>query len=191
MNPKLRLAVIYGSTRPERLCDKVATWSAHQISARPEFALDLIDPAASQAKGANQSGDSFDADWLRQHIGEADAFLVVTPEYNHGYPAALKSLIDSVGSEWHAKPAAFVSYGGISGGIRAAEQLRQVFAEMHVVTIRDSVTFSMAWEQFEADGALKHPARAERQMKTVLNRLAWWATALRDARNKTPYLDAA
>lgn len=191
MNHKLKLAIIYGSTRPGRLCDKVASWAAAQISARPEFALDLIDPASPQAKGSGQSGDSPDPDWLRRHIGEADAFVVVTPEYNHGYPAALKSLIDSVGPEWHAKPVAFVSYGGISGGIRAAEQLRQVFAEMHAVTIRDSVTFTMAWEQFDADGSLQHQDRAERQMKTVLNRLAWWGSALLEARTNTPYASAA
>ncbi len=72
-------------------------------------------------------------------MAEADAFLVVTPEYNHGYPAALKELIDSVYEPWHAKPVAFVSYGGASGGIRAVEQLRQVFAELHAVTLRDGV----------------------------------------------------
>lgn len=191
MAQKLKIALIYGSTRPGRFCDKVASWAAAQISARPEFSLDVVDPASPEAHTSSQSAESLNIDWLRQRIGEADAFVVVTPEYNHGYPAALKLLIDSVGAEWHAKPVAFVSYGGISGGIRAAEQLRQVFAEMHAVTIRDSVTFAMAWEQFESDGTLKHPARAERQMQTVLNRLAWWARALREARNAVPYASAA
>lgn len=190
MNQKLKIAVIYGSNRAGRLCDKIASWAASRISARREFELDLVDPASPQAK-LGQAGDSFNPEWLSQHIGDADAFLVVTPEYNHGYPAVLKALIDSVGREWHAKPVAFVSYGGISGGIRAAEQLRQVFVEMHAVTIRDSVTFAMAWEQFDEEGKLKHAARAERQMNTVLNRLAWWAAALRDARDKTPYAPAA
>lgn len=191
MNDKLKIALIYGSTRPGRLCDKVASWAASQISVRPEFSLDVVDPASPQARGAEQSGESFDLAWLRQHIGEADAFVVVTPEYNHGYPAALKSLIDSVGTEWHAKPVAFVSYGGISGGIRAAEQLRQVFAEVHAVAIRETVPLTMAWEQFESDGTLKNPARAVRQMQSVLNRLVWWANALREARNATPYAPAA
>lgn len=191
MDQKLKVALIYGSIRPGRLCDKVASWAAAQISSRPEFMLDIIDPASSHVQQTQQLGESLNLAWLRQHIGEADAFVVVTPEYNHGYPAALKSLIDSVGSEWHAKPIAFVSYGGISGGIRAAEQLRQVFAEVHAVTIRDSVTFTMAWDQFDSDGALKNPGRAERQMQTVLKRLAWWANALRDARNAVPYAPAA
>lgn len=187
MNEKLKVALIYGSTRPGRLCDKVAAWTAAQISDRPEFMLDVIDPASSEARAPEQSGESLNLDWLGEHLGAADAFIVVTPEYNHGYPAALKSLIDSVGAEWHAKPVAFVSYGGISGGIRAAEQLRQVFAELHAVTLRDSVTFTKAWEQFQADGTLKHPDRAARQIQTVLKRLAWWATALRTARNAVPY----
>jgi NAD(P)H-dependent FMN reductase len=191
MKPILKIALIYGSTRPGRFCDKVASWAAAQISATQAFALDVIDPASPEARGAGKSGESLNLAWLRQHIGAADAFIVVTPEYNHGYPASLKSLIDSVGPEWHAKPIAFVSYGGISGGIRAAEQLRQVFAEIHAVTIRDSVTFSMAWEQFDAGGTLKNPDRAERQMQTVLKRLAWWANALRSARNAVPYAPAA
>lgn len=191
MEQKLRIALIYGSTRPGRLCDKVASWAASQISATRAFELDVIDPASSEARSSEKSTESFDPAWLRQHIGAADAFIVVTPEYNHGYPASLKSLIDSVGPEWHAKPVAFVSYGGISGGIRAAEQLRQVFAEMHAVTIRDSVTFAMAWEQFDSDGTLKNPDRAERQIQTVLKRLAWWANALREARSAVPYSAAA
>jgi NADPH-dependent FMN reductase len=65
----------------------------------------------------------------QERIAAAEAFVVVTPEYNHGYPAPLKALIDSSGAEWYAKPIAFVSYGGISGGLRAVEQLRLVFGE--------------------------------------------------------------
>lgn len=191
MIQKLKLALIYGSTRPGRLCDKVASWAAAQISARPEFTLNIIDPASPGAREAEQSGESLNLAWLRGHIGDADGFIVVTPEYNHGYPAPLKSLIDYVGPEWHAKPVAFVSYSGISGGIRAAEQLRQVFAEVHAVAIRESVPLPMAWEQFDSDGTLKNPARATRQMQTVLNRLAWWANALREARNAVPYAPAA
>jgi NAD(P)H-dependent FMN reductase len=191
MNDKIRIALVYGSSRPGRFCDKIAAWAAKQVSHHENFALDVIDPALPPVRAAGASSDAYDVAWLRQHVGDADAFVVVTPEYNHGYPAALKSLIDSVSAEWQAKPVAFVSYGGISGGIRAVEQLRQVFAELHAVTIRDSVTFSMAWEQFDAGGVLKNPERAERQMQTLLKRLSWWAKALREARNAAPYSLAA
>jgi NAD(P)H-dependent FMN reductase len=92
-----------------------------------------------------------------------------------------------VGAGWHAKPVAFVSYGGISGGLRAVEQLRLVFAELHTVTIRDSVSFAGAWEQFDSAGALLQPERAERSMAKMLDRLRWWAVALSTARAQSPY----
>jgi NAD(P)H-dependent FMN reductase len=182
MDNKIRVGLIYGSTRSGRFCDKVALWAAEQMAASGRFSLDVIDPAVA---------DSHDSIPLRQRIAEADAFVVVTPEYNRGYPAPLKSLIDSVGAEWHAKPVAFVSYGGISGGLRAVEQLRQVFAELHTVTIRDAVSFAGAWEQFDDAGRLLEPERARRSMETVLARLHWWAVALRNARSATPYTKAA
>lgn len=176
----IHVALIYGSARPGRFCDKVAEWTAAQITKNGEFTVDIVDPAAME-----------DAETRRQRLAEADAFVVVTPEYNHGYPAPLKHLIDSIGAEWHAKPVAFVSYGGASGGLRAVEQLRLVFAELHAVTIRDSVSFAGAWEQFDGAGVLLKPERAERSMSAMLKHLRWWAAALRAARKATPYLETA
>ncbi len=105
---------------------------------------------------------------LTRRLAQSDAFVIVTPEYDHGYPAALKFLIDSIYDPWQAKPVAFVSYGGISGGLRAVEQLRLVFAELHAVAIRDSVSFANVWAQFDADGELLEPARARKSMATML-----------------------
>jgi NAD(P)H-dependent FMN reductase len=116
-----------------------------------------------------------------ERIGRADAFVVVTPEYNHGYPASLKQAIDVPRDEWREKPVGFVSYGGTSGGLRAVEQLRQVFAELHVVTMRDSVSFAMAWDHFDDSGQLLDPTVGDRAADTLLDQLAWWATALRAA----------
>lgn len=181
MESLLKVGIVYGSTRTGRFCDTVARWAAAQIAARGNFALEIIDPAAS---GDNASPN--DAS-LKQQIAACDAYVIVTPEYNHGYPGPLKALIDSIGAEWHAKPVAFISYGGISGGLRAVEQLRLVFAELHAVTIRDSVSFAGAWEQFDATGALRNPERAERSLDTMLRRLHWWAIALAHARGIWPY----
>ena len=174
----IRIGLVYGSTRPGRFCDTVARWATGQIAAREGFAVEVIDPAASESAGMAS---------LNERIAACDAFIVVTPEYNHGYPAPLKALIDSFGPEWHAKPVAFVSYGGISGGLRAVEQLRLVFAELHAVTIRESVSFAGAWEQFDASGVLRSPERAERSMDAMLRRLHWWAVSLAHARNIWPY----
>lgn len=171
----IRVAIIYGSTREGRFCDRVASWAIREIAQRDGFSVQVIDPAKQAATE------------VRQHVRDAESFLVVTPEYNHSYPAALKALIDSINEEWHAKPVAFISYGGISGGIRAVEHLRQVFAELHAVTMRDTVTFTNAWTQFDDAGGLRQPDAAKKSLSVLLNRLQWWGQALREARKTTPY----
>jgi NAD(P)H-dependent FMN reductase len=190
MEQVINVAVIYGSVRPGRLCDRVGAWAAAEIARRDGFALDVIDPAAEELAAALTDDDADAVAALERRFAAADAFVVVTPEYNHGYPAALKQLIDLVAVPWQAKPVAFVSYGGLSGGIRAVEQLRQVFAELHAVTIRDGVSFAGAHRQF-AGGALAEPANAERSMAVLLARLRWWALALKEARAARPYVAAA
>lgn len=179
MSNVVRLGLVYGSAREGRFCDVVAQW-AGRMAAKAGFELETIDPAHLN-----------DPSEIRRRVGCCDGFVVVTPEYNHGYTAPLKSLIDSVGEEWQAKPIAFVSYGGVSGGLRAVEQLRQVFAELHAVTVRESVSFASAWEQFDGEGRLLRPERAERTMATMLKRVRWWSVALRDARAVVPYESAA
>lgn len=181
----IRIALIYGSTREGRFCDTVVEWVVSGIAGRGEFMLDRLDP-----REFDLSGDAAKAE-LERRLGMADAFIVVTPEYNHGYPAPLKSLIDAVHEPWQAKPVAFVSYGGISGGLRAVEQLRLVFAELHAMGIRDSVSLSTPWDSLDADGRLVTTADKRKAMVTMLNQLAWWARALREARASWPYLQPA
>jgi NAD(P)H-dependent FMN reductase len=193
MNEPVKVGLVYGSTRQGRFCDTVARWTAKEIGASGKFSVEVIDPAAHILAARNESTRHGASDYraLRTQLGEADAFVVVTPEYNHGYPAALKELIDSAGEEWYAKPVAFVSYGGVSGGIRAVEQLRQVFAELHVVSIRDSISFQNAWQLFDANGSPAESERCSSQMSRMLAKLHWWAIALRTARETAPYSTAA
>jgi NAD(P)H-dependent FMN reductase len=183
VSERIRVGVIYGSARPGRFCETVVRWVAERVGQSGRFEIELIDPATPP--------DGVSSASVKERLAQAEAFVVVTPEYNHGYTAALKSLIDSYGVEWHAKPVAFVSYGGVSGGLRAVEQLRLVFAELHAVTIRDSVSFAGAWEQFDGEGKLRNPERALRTMDTVLKRLHWWAVALRNAQAAEPYLQVS
>jgi NAD(P)H-dependent FMN reductase len=177
--PVIRLALVYGSDRPGRFCDTIAAWARREIARHGGFEIDVVDPARKTAPPQ-----------LERQLSDAEAYLVLTPEYNHGYPAALKAVIDSAYEPWHAKPVAFVSYGGVSGGIRAVEQLRQVFAELHAVTMRDAVSFANAAEQFDGSGRLQAPARVQRRAATMLTRLHWWASVLRAAR-LTPGYGAA
>lgn len=187
MASKVRIALIYGSAREGRFCEKLIEWARAHISLNVDFELDVIDPRDYGFAPASATHPRRNTLELRQHIDRADAFIVVVPEYNHGYPAALKELIDSAYREWNAKPAAFISYGAMSGGIRAVEQLRQVFAELHVVTTRDGVAFPYAWDKFDDSGNLHDPERFERALNTMLAQLQWWAKALRNARDADAY----
>jgi NAD(P)H-dependent FMN reductase len=180
----LQLAVIVGSARQGRIGGVVATWFLNRL-AGVEMKIDLIDLAEldlpTDLRADGRVGE------FAGRIGAADAFVMITPEYNHGYPAALKLAIDSVRAEWAAKPVGFVSYGGQSGGLRAVEQLRQVCAELHLVSIRDTVSLPHVRHQFDAAGRLRHPEAAEQAATRLLQRLSWWGRALRSARETDPY----
>ncbi len=191
MDGTIRIGLIYGSARKGRFCDTVMNWVKERVAASAEFAIEMIDPMVLSPGPLHEPVAGQAQPNLWQRMEACDAFVIVTPEYNHGYTGALKSLIDSVGAEWQAKPVAFVSYGGVSGGLRAVEQLRLVFAELHTVTIRDAVSFASAWEQFDEAGRLREPERPKRAMTAMLARLHWWAIALRSARNAVPYASAA
>jgi NAD(P)H-dependent FMN reductase len=178
----LNLAVIVGSTREGRFGGTVARWFVTQARQRSEMALDVIDLIDIDLPMVYPQQPEPAVQRYVERVDRADAFVVVTPEYNHGYPASLKQAIDLPRDQWRRKPVAFVSYGGIGGGLRAVEQLRQVFAELHAVTMRDAVSFHMAWELFDESGKPRDPARCDAAATIMLDQLAWWATALRTAR---------
>lgn len=186
-DPHVRIAVIIGSCRPGRFADTVASWFLDQVRQRNDVELDVIDLASVDVPALYLPATNPAAEAYRRRIDAADAFVVVTPEYNHGYPAPLKQAIDVAYTEWFTKPVAFVSYGGVAGGLRAVEQLRQVFAELHAVTIRDTVSFHGPEGAFDAGGQPIDRNGAEAAAKILIDRLIWWAAALRAARERHPY----
>ncbi|MEU5408203.1 NADPH-dependent FMN reductase [Nocardia asteroides] len=184
MDTPLRLEVVIASTRPERFAPVVADWFRGVLAERPEFevgVLDLRDLALPADLTETPEVDAF-----RARLAAADAFAVVTSEYNHGYPASLKTALDSAKHEWRAKPIGFVSYGGLSGGLRAVEQLRQVVAELHMVSVRESVSFAQAKRRFDGTGATDDRAAIDASAR-MLGQLAWWGRTLRAARAADPY----
>lgn len=183
----LHLAVIVGSTRDGRLGSVVAQWFVDQCVPRADLTVDLIELADIDLPAVLPSRPDPAVAAFAERVDRADAIVVVTPEYNHGYPAPLKQAVDVLRGEWQAKPVAFVSYGGMSGGLRAVEQLRQVFAELHMVTIRNSVSFHDAWHRFHPSGDPVEPDGCNAAAKLMLDQLIWWAIALRAARDTHPY----
>ncbi|MFJ1455236.1 NADPH-dependent FMN reductase [Nocardia sp. N2S4-5] len=184
----LRVTVVVGSTREGRFGTTIADWFVGQVRRLDIFEVEIVDTrqvALPHAFGAVTDHPSRAE--TTEKLSRADAFVVVTPEYNHSYPGTLKNLIDEHHVEWQAKPVGFVSYGGISGGLRAVEHLRPVFAELHAVTIRDTVSFANPWRSFDGAGEPAEPADAVTATNALLKQLTWWAEALRAARAANPY----
>src|SRR5579859_7915590 len=140
----VKIQVIIGSTRKGRFSEKPAHWIFDELKKRQDVDAELIDlrdwplPFFDESISPSQNKGTYEnalaAKWAKK-IEEADGFIIVTPEYNHGYSAVLKNALDYVYKEWNKKPVGFVSYGGISGGTRAVQQLRQVAIELQMVPI--------------------------------------------------------
>jgi NAD(P)H-dependent FMN reductase len=113
-------------------------------------------------------------------IDSFDAYVFVTPEYNHSTSGALKNAIDFIYKEWNNKAAGFVSYGS-AGGARAVEHLRLIMAEMQVATVRAQVMFSLMTD-FENFSTFKPAAQHESSLKGMLDQLVSWGTALKTVR---------
>ncbi|MFJ7996833.1 NADPH-dependent FMN reductase [Streptomyces sp. NPDC096310] len=186
----LRVAVIIGSTREGRVGDVIGRWFADRAAGRDDLELavvDLIDfdfPAHYPDRPTRQMS-AFAAE-----VGRADAFVVVTPEYNRSFPASLKQAIDFAYDEWRTKPVAFVSYGhGAGAGLYAVEQLRSVFTELHTVTLRNGVNINLFEDWPVGSAAPSGAFRAgDRAAGLMLDQLGWWGLALREAREARPYI---
>lgn len=192
--PPPRVLVIVGSTREERLGPVVADWFVRTAAAHEGLDLDLLDlrdAGLPERQGAGHPSRGEYPEGVRPfaaRVAAADGVVLVTPEYNHGYPASLKHALDAVGAEWRAKPVAFVSYGAMSGGVRAVEQLRQVVVELHMVPVRDAVMLPGARRLFAGGDAPADPdGRLADSVATLVRRMSWWARALRAAREAEPY----
>jgi NAD(P)H-dependent FMN reductase len=199
VNEKSKLVILVGSVRQGRFGPTVASWVADRARERGEFDVEVVDlaeldiPLVLPALSAKAAGDDYPRPEAMQTVSRqleaADAFIVVTPEYNHSYPASLKAMIDWHYHQWTAKPVAFVSYGAVAGGRHAVLHLENVFTELHAVTIRDGLSFPnyyLTW----SDGQ-PQDGQAEVSAKAMLEQLAWWATVLRAARVAVPYPSGA
>jgi NAD(P)H-dependent FMN reductase len=194
-NVPSKLVIVIGSVREGRFGPVVASWVADQATAHGGFdvtVLDLADydiPVSLPAEPPKYAGNAYprpaDMAELTTTLDAADAFILVTPEYNHSYPASLKAVIDWHFTQWTAKPVAFVSYGGAAGGRHAVLHLENVLTELHAVTIRDGLSFPNYFHHW-TDGQPTDPD-VTGYAKTLLDQLAWWATTLRAARAETPY----
>lgn len=193
MNRPANLLVILGTNRPGRVGERVGQWVLTSLAAYPDFKVDFADLAQMDLgltlsahhprTGIYEGG----AKELATKLAVADAFIIITPEYNHGYPAILKHAIDSVYGEWIGKPGAIVSYGAASAGLRASEQIRQVLAELRTHIIRNGIAISGASQKIKEDGTWVGSEDMGPAFKSVIDELRWWASALKTARQANAY----
>lgn len=182
----LNVEIIVGSVREGRIGRVVADWFVEQIPASVGWDVSIIDLAelALPQDFSLSPGTEF----FRGRIRHADAVIAVTSEYNHGYPAALKTALDTLKYEWRAKPIGFVSYGAMSGGARATEQLRQVVAELHMVSVRQSVQITKVRRMFR-DGIPDVDSAVMDSSTRMIRQVDWWGRGLRDLRRRDTYPD--
>jgi NAD(P)H-dependent FMN reductase len=183
----LRIAIIVGSTRPGRKADSVAQWVFNLANKRTDaefeivdiqdFGLPLLDEPVPPSMG--QYSKPHTKAWAAK-IASFDAFVFVTPEYNHGIPGALKNAIDFLFAEWNNKVAGFVAYGSM-GGARSVEHLRLVMAEVMVATVRSQVALSLSTD-FENYTTFKPDSRHESSLKIMLDQVIVWGGALKALR---------
>src|SRR5580658_3783481 len=185
-----RLQIIVGSTRPERQAEPVIRWvvgraSAHKFEVQP---LDLREwPLPMFAEGMKTVGDFANPTYSvpivklwNQKVAEADAYVFITPEYNHSIPAVLKNAIDSVfvSFAFRNKPAAFIGYSaGAVGGARAVEHLAHIAIEAEMAPLRNTVLIADVTKAFASDGTPTNPL-ANAALDIALEDLAWWSAAL-------------
>lgn len=185
---RLRIAVIVGSTREGRAGGDLSHWFAERARKRDDVEAAVVDLVDFEFPRRYPDEATPPMAAFGAALDRADAFVVVTPEYNRSFPASLKQAIDYAFDEWHAKPVGFVSYGCGSAGIYAVEQLRVVFTELHTVTMRNSVSFDLLETDIDDSGQPTVTDRLELAVTTMLDQLVWWGHALRDARAIHPYV---
>jgi NAD(P)H-dependent FMN reductase len=184
-----RLTIIIGSTRPGRAGLPIAEWFAGRARSHGGFTVEVVDLAELELPLFNEPHHPRLEQYIHQHtkdwsaiVDASDAFVFVTPEYNHGYPAALKNAIDYLQREWRDKPVGFVSYGGVAAGTRAVQQLKQVVATLKMVPLVEAVSIPFHPQFMSEDGSVQANEVMEQAADAMLDELVRVHGALRPLR---------
>lgn len=185
----IKVAIILGSTRPGRKAEDVGRWVHAIASQRTDASFELVDLRDFNLPLLDEPVPPSQHQYTKPHtlawaakIDTFDAFVFVTPEYNHGPSGALKNALDYLYQEWNNKAAGFVGYGS-AGGTRAVEQLRLILAELQVATVRAQVMLSL-FSDFEHYTAFKPAAHHEKSVKSMLDQVIAWGGALKTLRSR-------
>ncbi len=173
------LTIVIGSTRPGRVGPKFATWFRSLAIAHDGFDVELVDLAQLNLPFLDEPSHPRLRQYVHQHtidwsrtVERSDAFVFVTPEYNFGYSAALKNAIDYLSQEWADKAVGFVSYGGVAGGTRAVQQLKQVVTALKMIPVAESVNLPFFTQFIDESGTVRPNDVMTRSADAMLDELA-------------------
>ncbi len=188
-NAPLKLLVIVGSTRPGRKGKAVADWFLEHARRHPGFETTVADLAELDLPVYDEPNHPRMQQYTRAHthrwsalVAAADAFVLVTPEYNYNPPPSVVNAMNYVYNEWNYKPLAFVSYGGISGGMRGVEHLKTMAVTLKMAPIVEAVVLPNFTQQLDAQGAFVGAEGNAKAAEAMLKELARWARALKPMR---------
>ena len=183
------LYVVVCSTRPGRAGPKIAVWYVERARAHGKFEVTLVDLAAVNLPMYDEPNHPMRRQYTKEHtkawsaiVAAADAFVFVTPEYNFSAPPALVNALDFLYHEWSYKPVAFVSYGGLSGGLRSVQTTKLIVTALKMMPIPEGVTLPFAAKSLTADGKFDPGPTPDDSIVKQLDELLLWSTALRTLR---------
>ncbi len=184
----LHLQVILASTRSARQGEKVATWFMPIAERHGAFSVELVDLAKVNLPLFDESDNPRAQNYQHEHtkawsalVSRADAYVIVTPEYNFSTPPSLSNALDYLSREWQYKPVSFVSYGGVSGGTRSVQMTKLIVTTLRMMPIPEAVNIPM-FSQFIEGEVFNGTPQHERSAGAMLTELARWATALKTMR---------
>lgn len=184
------IPIILGTARKDRKSEKAANFVLDFVKSRKEIKTELIDVRDFGISATDNSQINPKSKEFGQKIARADALIIVSPEYNHGYPGELKLVLDQIYDQYARKPVGIcgTSSGGL-GGVRAVEQLRLVCIELCLIPIREAVYFSRIGNMFDEKGNMKSKLQVtyKEKLKSFFHELLWYAKVLKDGREKYEY----
>ena len=183
------LQVVAASTRPSRRGIAVAEWVRNMAVAHGAFDVELIDLADVGLPVFDEPHHPRLGRYVHQHtkdwsatVDRADAFVFVTPEYNHSFPASLKNALDFLSAEWGDKAAGLVTYGGASAGLRSSSALKPVLGALRVLTVPEAISIPFFTQFFDSGNNFVPNAELEAAGMAMLGELARVTPALRTLR---------
>ncbi len=186
----LKVGIILGSTRPGRNGEAVAKWILEQAQKRNDAEFELVDLADYNLPLLDEPMPPSMKQYTKEHtktwsakIDSFDAFIFVTPEYNHATSGVLKNAIDYLYTEWNNKSAGFVGYGSL-GGSRAIENLRMIVAELQIADVRAQVSLSL-FTDFENFSVFKPGDHHQPNVDMMFDQVIAWGNALKTMRNNS------